>query len=130
MRTKWNLLRFLSGPLLSLLLGLSFLTSCSSLTPLDFLGKGVNTAANVQAGATNSQTLGTTQVVDQTVRRADNSTITQTRDENKVKSDSVQTVVVNEVSPLIVAIVVAGVLIAFWFLYKLPSPDQIWRKQE
>lgn len=42
------------------LLILLTLSGCSSLNPLSFLDSGVNTAANVQAGKTNSQTVGQT----------------------------------------------------------------------
>lgn len=129
MQTKqrwWNLP---SGRLLCLLLVLLCLTNCSKLNPLDLLSKGgVNTAANIQAGATNSQTVGTTQIVDQTVKNASGSTITQTRDSTKVKAESVEKIVVNETNPMVFGTLILLFIIWSYFLYKLPSPDQIWKK--
>ena len=129
MQTKqrwWNLP---SGRLLCLLLVLLCLTNCSKLNPLDLLSKGgVNTAANIQAGATNSQTVGTTQIVDQTVKNASGSTITQTRDTTKVKAESVEKIVVNETNPMVFGTLILLFIIWSYFLYKLPSPDQIWKK--
>jgi hypothetical protein len=46
------------------------LTAGCGANPLNLLkGSGVNTAANVQAGKTNSQTIGTTQVTEQKLVR-------------------------------------------------------------
>ena len=105
------------------------LTNCSKLNPLDLLSKGgVNTAANIQAGATNSQTVGTTQIVDQTVKNASGSTITQTRDSTKVKAESLEKIVVNETNPMVFGTLILLFIIWSYFLYKLPSPDQIWKK--
>lgn len=126
-KQKWFPWRF--GQLLLLLSVLSFLPSCSSFNPLDLVGNGgVNTAANVQAGALNSQTLGSTQITDQTIRRADNSDVRQSSDETKVKSESIKQVTVNELDPLVFGALL--LLFIFWsyFLYKLPSPEQIWKK--
>jgi len=124
---KWYRSLFIRSLGLSLLL--LCLTSCSSFNPLDLVSKGVNTAANVQAGATNSQTVGTTQVTDQTVRNSHGATITQTRDDTKVKSETVETVVVNEINPLLFGTLILAFIVWSYFLYKLPSPDQIWKKK-
>lgn len=73
------------------------LTGCSGINPLKALtGGGVNTAANVQAGKTNSQTVGTTNVTEQKIVRPQARDIKQSTNTNKVQSERVETVVVNE----------------------------------
>jgi len=97
-----------------------FLSGCSSLNPLGMLtGSGVNTAANVQAGKTNSQTVGTTSITEQKLVRPKARNIRQTADTNQVRSDSVETVVVNEVPVWVVLLLILG-----WLL---PSPNEIGR---
>ena len=72
------------------------LSSCGS-NPLDLLtGGGPNVAANVQAGKTNSQTVGTTNVTEQKIVRPKARDIRQSTNTNKVQSEKVETVVVNE----------------------------------
>jgi len=53
-------------------------------------------AANVQAGKTNSQTVGTTNVTEQKIVRPKARDIRQSTNTNKVQSEKVETVVVNE----------------------------------
>lgn len=129
MQTKLKWWKCSFGRLLCLPLVLFFLASCSTFNPLDLVGKGVNTAANVQAGATNSQTIGTTQVTDQTVRNSAGATITQTRDDTKVKAEKVETVVVNEIDYVLFATLLFFFIVWSYFLYQLPSPDRIWHKK-
>ena len=64
------------------------LSGCSN--PIGSLigGGGPNVAANTQAGKTNSQTVGQTRMTEQRVDTARE--VTQTADENKVRSESVQ----------------------------------------
>jgi hypothetical protein len=87
--------------------GMLLMAGCSN--PLDLLtGGGVNTAANVQAGKTNTQTIGTTTVTEQKLVRPQARKIQQTADNNKVRAESVKTVVVNEYPVwLIIAFAVA-----------------------
>ena len=100
--------------------GMLLMAGCSG-SPLSFLTgtPGVSTAANVQAGKTNSQTVGTTSVTEQKLVRPKARNIRQTADNNKVKSDSVETVVVNEVPVWVILLLVLG-----WLL---PSPGEIGR---
>ena len=89
-------------------------------SPLSLLtGGGPNVAANVQAGKTNSQTVGTTQNVDQRLENVTSDRIRQSNDSNKVQADSVQTVVVNEVPVWVILLLILG-----WLL---PSPNEIGR---
>lgn len=94
-------------PLFVVLMLSGLLTACSS--PLDLLtGGGVNTVANVQAGKTNTQTVGQTKVTEQSIVRPQARDIKQTSDTNKVSADRVETVVVNEYPAwLIIAFAVA-----------------------
>ena len=97
-----------------------FLSGCSSLNPLGMLtGSGVNTAANVQAGKTNSQTVGTTSITEQKLVRPKARNIRQTADTNQVRSDSVETVVMNEVPMWVILLLILG-----WLF---PSPGEIGR---
>jgi len=107
------LLKSLSGlslrtPLLLLVFSGMVLAGCGS-SPLSLLtGGGPNVAANVQAGKTNTQTIGTTTVTEQKLVRPKARKIQQTADTNKVRADEVKTVVVNEYPVwLIIAFAVA-----------------------
>jgi hypothetical protein len=112
----------LSSPTLLLLLvfsGILLMAGCSG-TPLSLLtGGGPNVAANTQAGKTNSQTIGTSSVTEQKLVRPQARKIQQTADNNKVKADNVQTVVVNEIPVWVVLLLILG-----WLL---PSPNEIGR---
>lgn len=121
-----RLSKFLSGLyslLLLLLLVLMLTVSCSQI-PQFLTGGGPNVAANVQAGKTNSQTIGTTNNVAPTVSVRPNSrvdTIDQRNTTTRVSSDAVETVVVNEYPPWL--ILAFGILCGFL----IPSPGEIAR---
>lgn len=107
-------------PLLLLVFSGTLLTAGCSGTPLSLLtGGGPNVAANTQAGKTNSQTIGTSSVTEQKLVRPQARKIQQTADNNKVKADNVQTVVVNEIPVWVVLLLILG-----WLL---PSPNEIGR---
>jgi len=99
---------------------LLLLTGCGGMNPLNLLtGGGPNIAANVQAGKTNSQTVGTTNNVEQKLINPQADTIKQSNDSNKVQADNVQTVVVNEVPVWVILLLILG-----WLF---PSPNEIAR---
>ena len=76
-----------SSRLLLLLLVLTSIPSCSK-GPLSLLtGGGPNVAANIQAGKTNSQTLGTTKIVEQKTESGDIKSV-----DSKVSAESVEKV--------------------------------------
>lgn len=107
-----------------LILGLTLilsLTSCSGTSPLSLLtGGGPNVAANVQAGETNSQTIGSTENYAPSVSVRPNSrvdTIDQSKTENTVGSS--ERVTINNVEPWLILFAVLG-----WLL---PSPGEIGR---
>jgi hypothetical protein len=133
---KW--LKSWFGPrlrLLVLLLGLiGIVSSCGATSPLSLLtGSGPNVAANTQAGKTNNQTIGTTEVDEgQKIVRPKARDITQTSEENsnKVQSEKIETVVVNELDPKFLLLFVFAFIVWSYFLYMLPSPDQIWKKKK
>ena len=115
---------------------LLLLTSCSGLgLPLPSLGGGTNVAANTQLGKTNTQTIGQTNNIAPTVSLRPNARV-ETVDQSvtgdaKVAADTVEQVVVEERDPLVYVLLAIGLglFIAWsWFLYKLPSPDRVWRK--
>jgi len=114
----------LSSLLLLLPLVLMLTVSCSQI-PQFLTGGGPNVAANVQAGKTNSQTIGTTNNVAPTVSVRPNSrvdTIDQRNTTTRVSSDAVETVVVNEYPLWLV--LAFGVLCGFL----IPSPREIARR--
>lgn len=74
------------------------LTGCGG--PLSLLtGGGPNVAANVQAGKTNSQTVGQTNVTEQKLVRPQARSIEQSTGETRVRTERVETVIVNETVP-------------------------------
>ena len=97
--------------------------SCSNFTPLGLLaGGGPNVAANVQAGKTNSQTVGATNNVAPSVSIRPNArvdSIDQSVNESKVATESIDNVTVNEIPPWVVLLLILG-----WLL---PSPNEISR---
>lgn len=109
--------------LIALLTTISISTGCSGLAPLSFLtGGGPNVAANVQAGKTNSQTVGTTENTSSSVSIGEDSrvdTIDQSINESKVATENIDNVTVNEVPPWVVLLLILG-----WLL---PSPNEISR---
>jgi hypothetical protein len=80
-----------------------FLALCVALAgcgggPLSLLtGGGPNVAANTQAGKTNNQTVGKTEIKEQRITRAEATRdVVQSSDTSRVKADRVETVVVQE----------------------------------
>lgn len=71
-------------------------------------------AANIQAGKTNSQTLGTTKIVEQKTESGDIKSV-----DSKVSAESVEKVTVNETQPWVILLLILG-----WLL---PSPNEIGR---
>lgn len=109
--------------LLVLLLGLMLTPSCSG-TPLSLLtGGGPNVAANTQLGKTNTQTIGTTQIVEQKINNPTADKIVQSTDTNSVRSDKVDTI---NISSTPISTVIIAVLWSL-FLWELPAPRDIAR---
>jgi hypothetical protein len=98
---------------------LTSIASCSN--PLSLLmGGGPKVAANIQAGKTNSQTIGTTNNVEQKVEAPIISRdLVQSSDTTDVKADSVGTVKVSNTEPWVILLLILG-----WLL---PSPQEIGR---
>ena len=98
-----------------------FLSGCSQIP--SFLmggGGGPNVAANVQAGKTNSQTVGTTNNSDQeVVVETLTGDLKQSNDTNKVNTDSVENININEIPPWVLILLVLG-----WLA---PSPQEMGR---
>lgn len=100
-----------------------FLAACGG--PLSLLtGGGPNVAANVQAGKTNSQTVGATENRDvrQSVKQAES--VQQSADETQVKTETVETLVIEQ--PVSGVWIVAFTLWSL-FLFWLPSPGHLWK---
>ena len=98
-----------------------FLSGCSQIP--SFLmggGGGPNVAANVQAGKTNSQTVGPTNNSDQdVVVETLTGDLKQSNDTNKVNTDSVENININEIPPWVLILLVLG-----WLA---PSPQEMGR---
>jgi len=120
----FQLLKSWSGLFLRLLvlpLVLTLTLSSCSPNPLSLLaGGGPKVAANIQAGKTNSQTVGTTNNVEQKVDKPIISRdLVQSSDTTKVKADKVDTVKVSNTEPWVILMLILG-----WLL---PSPNEIGR---
>lgn len=98
-----------------------FLSACGG-SPLSLLtGGGPNVAANVQAGQTNQQTLGQSEVANQRIVRPEARTIEQSTGDTRLRAERVEHVVVNEVDWRYVA------LIALLAGFLIPSPSEMAR---
>lgn len=99
------------------------LSGCSAISAASSMlggGSGTSVAANVQAGQTNSQTLGVTNNTDQDVKLRDNSgTVNQDNSEAEVKTGKVDSLTINNADPLLIILLILG-----WLL---PSPQEMWR---
>lgn len=106
----------------------AFLAACSPVSALKSLTGGPNVAANVQAGKTNTQTIGQTSVTEQKLIRPQARSIEQSTGSTRVRSDRVETVNVNEKdSPWIVfaLVLVAVIATAGWIHgWLTPSPRE------
>jgi len=104
------------------LLASSFLLSSCGLSGLPFLsggGSGTNVAANTQLGKTNNQTIGASESTDQTIKvETLEGTVEQSNDKNKVNTESVENININEIPPWVLLLLILG-----WLL---PSPNEIW----
>jgi len=102
------------------LLTSSFLLSSCGLSSLPFFsGSGTNVAANTQLGETNNQTVGNNESVDQTIKvETLEGTVEQSNDDNKVNTESVENININEIPPWVLLLLILG-----WLL---PSPNEIW----
>ena len=110
--------------ILSIILAIPLLLLISSCSQIpSFLmggGGGPNVAANVQAGKTNSQTVGTTSNSDQeVVVETLTGDLKQSNDTNKVNTDSVENININEIPPWVLILLVLG-----WLA---PSPQEMGR---
>jgi hypothetical protein len=100
--------------------GLLVLVSCG--TPVgqlvDLVGGGTNVAANVQAGRTNAQTVGSAEFSDQRIIRPQARSIEQSAGRTGVRSETVETLIVREDPP-------AWLLLLALIGWLVPTPRQI-----
>jgi len=87
-------------------------------------------AANTQVGKTNNQTIGSSKNTEQSIVRPQARDIKQTSDTNRVSTESVETLVVNEIPPWLVGLFLLLFVAWSYLLWKLPSPDEIWKKKK
>lgn len=97
------------------------LSSCSPSAALRTLSGGPNVAANVQAGATNVQSVGTTTTTDQRIEGVNAQRIEQNSGDSRLRAERVETVVVHE-APIWLIISFA---IALFLDSPLRWPEQI-----
>tara|TARA_Y100000015_G_scaffold41703_1_gene48146 strand:+ start:687 stop:1022 length:336 start_codon:yes stop_codon:yes gene_type:complete len=92
------------------------------LNPMNLLGggSGPSVNANTQAGKTNSQTLGNSTNTDQEISlQTLEGNLNQSNDKNKVSTDSVENININEIPPWVLILLVLG-----WLA---PSPQEMGR---
>ena len=83
-------------------------------------GGGPSVNANTQAGKTNSQTIGTTNNTDQEVSvQTLEGNLNQSNDKNKVSTENVGNININEIPPWVLILLVLG-----WLA---PSPQEMGR---
>ncbi len=101
----------------------TLLVSGCGLSPLSLLtgGGGPNVAANVQAGKTNSQTIGQTTLTEQTVKAETVETIEQSSGATSVRTEKVEKITVNETDKWLLA------LLLLFAGFVIPSPSEIFR---
>jgi hypothetical protein len=106
--------------LLPLLLICAALASCAKVAGIvgGALGSGPNVAANVQAGRTNAQTVGQATFSDQRIEGTQARSIEQSAGDTRVRSESVETVIVQEDVP-------AWVWLLALLGWVLPTPQQM-----
>ena len=111
-------------PLILLTLCLS-LSACSG--PLKLLtGGGPNVAANVQAGAENNQTIGSSTSNDQKIIRPQARTIEQSAGQTGVRSEKVETVVVEAASDWF-WILMTGIMLGWFMGWVTETPREMIR---
>lgn len=105
---------------LSLLLICAVLASCSKVAGIvgGAIGSRPSIAANVQAGRTNAQTVGQTVVSDQRIEATEARDIEQSTGDTRVRTESVQTIIVREDPP-------PWLLLVALLGWLLPTPGQI-----
>lgn len=105
------------------------LSGCSGMGALSLLtGGGPNVAANTQAGKTNTQTVGQTNITEQKLIRPQARTIEQSTGDNKVRTERVETVVIQEKDApwlilTLVAVAIAGT-IGWIHGWRTPGPER------
>lgn len=106
--------------LLPLLLICAALASCAKVAGIvgGALGSGPNVAANVQAGRTNAQTVGKATFSDQRIEDTEARSIEQSAGDTRVRSESVETLIVQEDVP-------AWVWLLALLGWVLPTPQQM-----
>ena len=106
--------------LLSLLMLCVALASCAKVVGVlgGAIAGGPTVAANVQAGRTNAQTIGSTTVTDQRIEGGQARSIEQSAGDTRVRSEHVETVIVREDPPV-------WLLLVSLIGWLLPTPQQI-----
>lgn len=106
------------------------IVSCSKVSPLNLLtgSGGPNVAANTQAGQVNNQTVGTTEIAPVSVEGDTIKDVKVSKDKTTVKSEQVEKLqITNTTDPKTFALLLALFIAWSYLLWKLPSPDQIWK---
>jgi len=92
---------------------------------------GIDADLTAQIGKENNQNTALNTSIRPTIRGEGNTgVIRQDTSENKVENKEGGTVNINKTDPLIFGALIASFIVWSYFLYKLPSPDQIWKKKK
>jgi hypothetical protein len=110
-------------PYLAAIVVLLSLSGCGTGAMSLLSGGGPNVAANVQAGRTNTQTIGQTVLTEQRLVNATAQKIVQSSGDSQITTDKVQSLVINNFNPL------WAILLVLWslLLWELPRPRDVWR---
>lgn len=106
-----------------------FLLSCSAIATGTAIVSAATSkpgvAANVQAGKTNSQTIGTSETVEQKAEASEVHSLEQSVGDTGVRAESVQSVTVENHGAPWALVYVLGILCLLFL--EVPRPSQIWR---
>lgn len=92
---------------------------------------GIDADLTAQIGKENNQNTALNTNIRPTLRGEGNTgSIKQDTSETKVENNSGGTVTINQVDPLFFATLIGAFLLWSYFLYRLPSPSQIWKKDK
>lgn len=134
-----QILTYLSPISSKLVLSIVLLISLAACTPSSILkgalgGGGTNVAANVPIGKEVNQTLGAKVSKDNTVTLRPKSrvdTIDQSSTDSKVEAKTVENLTIQTNVPYwFVGVFIFLLIMWSWLLWKLPSPDQIWKNRK
>jgi len=93
--------------------------------------KGINADLTAQIGKENTKNTALNTTLRPTIRGEGNTgSIKQDTSDTKVENNSGGSVTINQIDPLVFLTLIGAFVLWSYFLYRLPSPSQIWKKNK